>query len=952
MRRLIFYLVGLGLGVKYKDKRLDGISYREYLWEINYIHSKSYRGFVLENKLEVLLISDPFPRKASASLVVSSGSHDDPGDAPGLAHFCEHMMHMGSAKYPNGSEYANYLNDNGGDFSATTYYNHTSYQFQVNPDALDGALDIFASLFIEPAMNKGSIDREINAVQAEYEYRQKELPYKVNQVLSAVLNSTHPYARFSIGNVNTLTSQDTPQLHDRVRDHYKKHYSANLMKLVVISPNLLEEMEKMVIPRFSQVPNFNRQPGNSTMPFQQEDLAVDIYMNPNMYTNQMVIQFIMPPIHSIAHQMAFDYISYYLTRGDTNSLLDMQVKKGHVDWIHAKLSEQYTDFAIYQITIALVDTPDVDQITTDMFSYLHAIASQGLRKDRYTEYRNITASKQAATPTPQKALTVKLAESMHLGIPIYNVTLNHGGILPLSHSAISQALAMFDPSCMRRVIISSAVQASQHEPWFNSNYSVSPMDKPIVEDEPKTQLPTINHKATKKPAVPAPYAFSLLHNDSTLRLWQIAGPPTFEPNRLSLALADVKNKVTDLELVRIALLSRIAWKKISKIQGKLLSVGEDINMHYFKNKLVIQIQAFRLYSSLGKILYALKTMRVSPDDFNRAKKHSFKLLARFKARSPSQQAHYMAMSAIQWDEVPIDALNHTLTQIDLLPFQRWLKIFLGCHQIDALLVGQENTSSIRDVIKQFQVDFNDCPTQFKPTGEIILTGETIYRANSSSKHNSGVTVYLDLYSNSDIPSRALGALTINLIKSRFKNKIRTQEQLGYMIEAMSLKRSGGGGVAFVVQSAKQPEYLESRIEAFLVEFVATVSAMPREVFLATRQAFLYDREAKNPSLLEIQTLHWPTILTEELNFQRGKCWVDKADVAAEQENRFLASVTQEVLVGFMNRTLIKGNRRRKKLSIQVRLPNRSEVTLAAPRDSDAIVTDLKFWKKKSLENSN
>lgn len=53
---------------------------------------------MLENGLEVLVISDPKADKASAAMDVKVGHLSDPEDLQGLAHFCEHLMFMGTEK--------------------------------------------------------------------------------------------------------------------------------------------------------------------------------------------------------------------------------------------------------------------------------------------------------------------------------------------------------------------------------------------------------------------------------------------------------------------------------------------------------------------------------------------------------------------------------------------------------------------------------------------------------------------------------------------------------------------------------------------------------------------------------------------------------------------------------------------------------------------------------------
>jgi insulysin len=52
----------------------------------------------LKNGLRVMLIQDAESEMAGAALGVDIGSHGDPRDIPGLAHFLEHMLFLGTEK--------------------------------------------------------------------------------------------------------------------------------------------------------------------------------------------------------------------------------------------------------------------------------------------------------------------------------------------------------------------------------------------------------------------------------------------------------------------------------------------------------------------------------------------------------------------------------------------------------------------------------------------------------------------------------------------------------------------------------------------------------------------------------------------------------------------------------------------------------------------------------------
>lgn len=70
-----------------------------------------------------------------------SGSLSDPENISGLAHFCEHMLFLGTEKYPKENEYSQFLSEHAGSSNAFTSGEHTNYYFDVSHEHLQGALD-------------------------------------------------------------------------------------------------------------------------------------------------------------------------------------------------------------------------------------------------------------------------------------------------------------------------------------------------------------------------------------------------------------------------------------------------------------------------------------------------------------------------------------------------------------------------------------------------------------------------------------------------------------------------------------------------------------------------------------------------------------------------------------------------------------------------------------------
>lgn len=103
------------------------------------------------------------PQRAAAAMAVGVGSWADPWETQGCAHFLEHLLFLGSDKYPEENCYDAFLNKHGGSSNAETDVEWTSFHFDCLPDALDEALDIFANFFVAPSFRPDAVAREVQA---------------------------------------------------------------------------------------------------------------------------------------------------------------------------------------------------------------------------------------------------------------------------------------------------------------------------------------------------------------------------------------------------------------------------------------------------------------------------------------------------------------------------------------------------------------------------------------------------------------------------------------------------------------------------------------------------------------------------------------------------------------------------------------------------------------------
>ncbi|KAJ9137666.1 A-pheromone processing metallopeptidase Ste23, partial [Pleurostoma richardsiae] len=316
------------------------------------LDDRVYRVVRLPNQLEVLLVHDPQTDKASAAMDVNVGYFGDEIDMPGAAHAVEHLLFMGTKKYPEEDAYCKYLSSHSGYSNAYTAATSTNYYFEVagrpsngeepsesNPSPLKGALDRFAQFFIEPLFLASTLDRELRAVDSENKKNLQSDTWRLGQLERSLSNPQHPYCHFSTGNLEVLKTQPEARgvdVRQKFIEFYEKHYSANRMKLVVLGREPLDVLASWVSDYFSDIKDKNLEPNrwSDAAPFGPEQLRMQCFAKPVMDLRELNLFF--PFIdeehlyeaqpscyltHLIGHEGPGSIMSYIKAKGWANGLV-------------------------------------------------------------------------------------------------------------------------------------------------------------------------------------------------------------------------------------------------------------------------------------------------------------------------------------------------------------------------------------------------------------------------------------------------------------------------------------------------------------------------------------------------------------------------------------------------------------------------------------------------------
>jgi zinc protease len=204
----------------------------------------------LDNGLRVLLLEDHRSPIVTVQMWYRVGSRNEARGATGIAHFLEHLMFRGTAKYGPGV-FARLVERNGGQDNAFTSQDVTSYYVNIAADRLDLVLDLESDRMHNLQLDPKIITSEREVVIEERRTRTEDDPGgALGEEVSALAFRAHPYGQPIIGwmlDIKRITPEE-------IRAFYKTYYVPNNAILVVAGDFKAAEVMTKVKAAFGPIP--------------------------------------------------------------------------------------------------------------------------------------------------------------------------------------------------------------------------------------------------------------------------------------------------------------------------------------------------------------------------------------------------------------------------------------------------------------------------------------------------------------------------------------------------------------------------------------------------------------------------------------------------------------------------------------------------------------------------
>ncbi|SFB98684.1 zinc protease [Bosea sp. CRIB-10] len=156
-------------------------------------------SYKLANGLQIVVAPDHRAPVVTHMVWYRNGSGDDPAGKSGIAHFLEHLMFKGTAKWPAG-EFSKIVASYGGQENAFTSYDYTAYFQRVPKEHLRAMMDYEADRMTGLAFDETVVAPERDVVLEERRMRVDADPAaQLGEEFSSALYAHHPYGTPIIG---------------------------------------------------------------------------------------------------------------------------------------------------------------------------------------------------------------------------------------------------------------------------------------------------------------------------------------------------------------------------------------------------------------------------------------------------------------------------------------------------------------------------------------------------------------------------------------------------------------------------------------------------------------------------------------------------------------------------------------------------------------------------------
>ncbi|WP_100912949.1 insulinase family protein [Pseudoalteromonas spongiae] len=829
--------------------------------------SRIYQSLKLDNGLKILVIEDAASDKSAASLTVNCGHFDDPISRQGLAHFLEHMLFLGSEKYPEPGSFSQFLSHHGGNCNAWTGTEHSSYFFEVLNEHFIQALSQFADIFHAPLILPSACEKERNAIDAEFKLKLKDDSRRIYQVHKETCNSAHPFAKFSVGNHQTLVNKNEC-ISEEIRAFFLKHYQAQNMTLVISSNTPCELMKVKIAQLFNCLSgNPKREKTNIEAPlYLPENMCQSIYIEPHKHMQKLIVSFALPSIDNFYREKTVSFIAHLIGYEGVGSLYSVLKKAGWINGLSAGGGINGSNFKDFNISIALTDEGEKHKtaIVEYLFCYLQLIAkAETPLLERLYQDKKVLMD--IAFNNQEKSRVLDWVNSLSVNMHHYpDEHLIYGDYIMtgFNRDQFDNVFTLLNANNMRLIHIHPDVPTDANAKWYGTPYSINKISQPWLDSLEKVDanaveltLPTSNPYLTK-PVVLHPIEHKHKTpekrvSSDTFEFWY-KQDSTFRVAKGHFYLA-LDSEITVQNVKNMAMTRLFADLFMDKVAeqfypAELAGINYQLSAHQGGLTLHTWGLSGNQIELIGEILNELLICKF---DSIRFYEYQRQLVRHWQNGNQSKPVSLLfselSATLLPWNPTPLK-LAEAIEQISFCEFNAFCSQLFEALHCQILMHGNWTPLEADDCVALIREKLKTRTTIADLNRPIVTLDNKQEQTHDVPHPDNALVSYFQ--ASSDSISEKIRLMALNhLISQDYFHDMRTEKQLGYLVGSGFAPLNNRAGIAFYIQSPEiASDILAQHSNHFLANYHQKINAMSDEDWQQAKQALMMQIVEKDKNL--------------------------------------------------------------------------------------------------------
>lgn len=736
------------------------------------------------------------------------------------------------------------------------------------------------------------------------------------------------------------------------------------MKLVVLGRENLDELESWVVDLFSEVKNKDlpKNRWDDVVPLSKEQLNTEIFAKPVMESRSLELTFPWQDEEELYETQPSRYISHLIGHEGPGSILAYLKDKSLANDLSSGAHTLCPGSAFFEIRVGL--TPEglkkYDEVVKVIFQYIGMVKDNPPVEWMHEEVKNMAeVDFKFKQKSPASRFTSSTSAVMQQPIPREWLLSGTNKHRKFDAQGIVNALQYLREDNFRMMLVSQEYPGNWDlkEKWYGTEHKVQHISTEMqseirqalassTNDRPQElHLPHRNEfiptrldveKAEVKEPSKTP---KLIRNDDMMRLWWKKDDAFWVPkanfnillrNPLTYSTpANYVKTVIYLNLVKDALVEYSYDAEISGLGYALGAnmLGVDMSVYGYNDKMSVLLE---------KILTTLKSLEIRQDRFDVIKERMARKWKNWDFQQPYYQIGDFTKMLINEKAWFTPVYAKELPHITIDDLKAFVPQLLAQSHIEALAHGnvyRDEVKKLGSLIETILKPRSLPQSQWELRRNVVLAPGSNFKYEHTlgdpENVNHAIEYYLFCGNYLDIELRNRVGLFAQMTDEPAFDQLRTKEQLGYVVWSGPRPASTTIGYRVLIQSERDPAYLETRINAFLLKFKSDLEKMSEEDFEGHKRSLINKRLEKLKNLNSETNRLWAYINSEYYNFFQ----VD-TDVAT------IRKLTKKDMQEFYAKYIEPESPTRAKLSIHLKAQKVAEKADVSPAEQKDQFTEL------------